>query len=378
MALSIHLTNINSPFTPKTALQLCQEGAVVISMGGAFQVCFQQNRDISLQPVMFRVMKEIADFMLPRREYCKGATPVPQVALFYSTAGWKNRVNEVYRFTGVSGLQGTLRALLDGQHSVEILMSHHMRQRMGQYPLIVIPEWEVIEPDIREDLETYVREGGKLLLAGAGITGMFADILGIKTVSEKQKVSHNLGYGNGFVNVNIPYREVECLPDVRVLSRFYETNDLRFPCGIAATCRQYGKGMVAGVYTDIGAAYLSTTSPVLRSLLSDLVGELFPDELVRVEGSHRVNVVTTEKEGKLLIQLVNTSGDHANPNVKGIDEIPVLRDLKISVKTGQRPASVVLQPEGIPLKVDHADGKSTFILPELKIHSVIDISENGN
>ncbi|MGV8093503.1 MAG: hypothetical protein AB2L24_16710 [Mangrovibacterium sp.] len=366
-------TNINSRPIPKTSLQLCQEGAVVISMGGAFQIYFQQNRDISFQPAMFGVMKEVADFMLPRREYCKEVTPVPQIALFYSTTGWKNRVNEVYRLTGVSGLQGTLNALLDGQHSVEILMSHHMRQRMDQYPLIVVPEWEVVEPDILEDLKTYVREGGKLALIGARITGMFDDLLGTKPAGLTQQASHSLGYGNHFVSISSPYRKVECLPDVRVLSRFYETNDLRFPCGIAATCREYGKGMVAGVYADIGSAYLSTSSPVLRGLLSDLVGELFPDELVRVEGSHRVNVVTTEKDGKLLIQLVNTSGDHANPNVKGIDEIPVLRDLKISVLTGQRPSSVILQPEGIPLRFDHANGKSTFVLPELKIHSVIGI-----
>jgi hypothetical protein len=128
------------------------------------------------------------------------------------------------------------------------------------------------------------------------------------------------------------------------------------------------------VYADIGSAYLSTTSPVLRNLLSDLVSELFPDEMVNVEGSHKVNVVTTEKGGKLLIQLVNTSGDHANPNVKGIDEIPVLRDLKIFVKTGQRPRSVILQPESIPLRFDHANGRSSFVLPELKIHSVIEIT----
>lgn len=365
--------SFTNPNTPKTAIQLCQEGAAIISMGGGFQVYFQQNKDISFQPAMFGIMKDVADFILPRREYCKGVVPVPQIGLFYSTEGWKNRVNEVYRLVGVDGMQGILNALLDGQHSVEILMTHHLKRRMKEYPVIVIPEWEMIEQDILKALDEYVREGGKLLVIGADATHQFEDKLGTRQVSSKQKVSHCLYYKNGFVNINSQYRNVECLPDAQIFSSFYTTNDLRFPSGIAASVRKYGKGMTAGIYADIGSSYLSNTSPVLRNFLSDIIKKLFPDELVKVEGSHKLNVIPAIKDDKLLIQLINTSGDHSNSNVKGIDEIPSLLNLKISVLTTKKPVSVLLQPDGTKLKFEFINGRTTFILPELKIHNIIEI-----
>jgi hypothetical protein len=364
--------SFTNPNTPKTAIQLCQEGAAIISMGGGFQVYFQQNKDISFQPAMFGIMKDVADFILPRREYCKGVVPVPQIGLFYSTEGWKSRVNEVYRLVGVDGMHGVLNALLDGQHSVEILMTHQLKKRIKKYPVIVIPEWEIIEQDILKALDEYVQEGGKLLVIGAESTHQLEDMLGTKQVSGKQKVSHSLYY-NGFVNINSQYRNVECLPDAHVFSSFYTTNDLRFPSGVAASVRQYGKGTVAGIYSDIGSSYLSNTSPVLRNFLSDIIKKLFPDELVKVEGSHKLNVVPTIKDDKLLIQLINTSGDHSNSNVKGIDEIPSLSNLKISVLTPKKPVSVLLQPDRTKLKFDFLNGRTTFILPELKIHNIIEI-----
>ena len=365
--------SFTSPNTPKTAIQICQEGAAVISMGAGFQVYFQQNMDISFQPAMFGVMKDVADFILLRREYCKGVVPVPQIALFYSTAGWKSRVNEIYRLTGVTGMQGILNALLDGQHSVEILMTHHLKNRINEYPVIVIPEWEIIEPEIMTALEGYVNEGGKLLVIGSGATGLFNGILGTTQAGPDQKVSHSLFYNNSFVNVSSQYKNVECLPGVKVFSRFYTTNDTRFPAGIAASIRNYGKGMAAGVYADIGSSYLSNTSPVLRNLLSEIIKELFPNEMVKVEGSHKLNVVPTLKNDKLLIQIINTSGDHSNFNVKGIDEIPSVRNIKFSVLTLKKPVSVMLQPDGVRLKFHFINGRTIFILPELKIHSVVEI-----
>jgi hypothetical protein len=103
------------------------------------------------------------------------------------------------------------------------------------------------------------------------------------------------------------------------------------------------------------------------------IEELNPELKVKVEGSHKVNVVTTEKEGMLLIQLVNTSGDHANPNVKGIDEIPALHNLELSVISSEKPKYVLLQPENIPLEFDFDSGQVTFTIPEIKIHNIVEI-----
>lgn len=356
---------------PKTALQLSQEAAAVISLGGGCQMYFRQNQDMSFQPASFDIMREVADFVLPRKEYCKGIKPIPQIALFYSTAGWKQKVNDIYRPFGVNGIRGIMNALLDGQQAVEVLMTHHMVNRMDEYPLIILPEWDVIEPDMIIRLKEYVEEGGNLLVIGTDATALFEDILGVEGVEEG--TASCLGFDNRFVDVQNKFREVHCNPGTKELARLYQTNDFRYPSGIAATINKYGKGQVAGVYMNMGESYLSTTSPVFRDFLSEIINQLFPEPLVTVKGSHRVHVIPAEKEGRMLIQLVNTSGDHANRHVKGIDEIPELRGLKVTVRMKEKPKKVMLQPEGKSLKFNFTGDNISFVVPELKIHDIVEI-----
>ncbi|MCX6225500.1 MAG: hypothetical protein NTV01_12255 [Bacteroidia bacterium] len=335
---------------PKTSIQLCQEAAPVISLGGGIQVYFRQNADISFQPAAFRIMKEVADFVIPRRDFCKGITIIPQVALLYSTAAWKDNVDIVYKSTGVSKIQGILNALLDGQSSVEVLMTHQLKKRLTEYPVVVIPEWKTIEPELEEMLKKYVSDGGNLLIIGASATAGFDELLGVQQKEAPVKMVRNICLGDRFAAVSEDVRAVECLAGTTELSKLFSSADLRFPAETAATVRSWGKGKVAGVYIDFGASYLINTSPVIRDLMAGIIQQLYPNPIIKIEGTHKVNVVPTAKNGKLLIQLVNTSGDHANSNVKGIDEIPVLTNLKVSVLTKTNPKSVQIQPEGTPLK----------------------------
>jgi hypothetical protein len=358
---------------PKTSLQLCQEAAPVMSIGGGLQAYFRQNADISFQPAAFRIMKELADFVIPRREFCKGISIIPQVALLYSTAAWKESVDIVYKSTGVSRIQGILNALLDGQSSVEVLMTHRLKKRLGEFPLVVIPEWKSIEPDLEIMLKEYVANGGNLLIIGASATSGFDGLLGVKQIDAPARMIRNLSVGDRFAAVWEDFRSVECLSGTTELSRLYSSADLRYPAGIAATVRSYGKGKVAGIYVDFGSSYLINTSPVIRDFTAGIVRQLFPNPVIRVEGTHKINVVPTTKDGKLLVQLINTSGDHANPNVKGIDEIPVLYNLKVSVLSEKKPGSAFLQPEGIPLKYSWINGRVEIVVPQLKIHNIIQI-----
>lgn len=363
----------NAPRNPKTALQLCQEGAEVLAMGGGFQVYFKQNADISMQPSSFDIIQDIADFVLPRREFCHRATPIPQIALFYSTAGWKYKTNAVYTSSETTRIQGLLSALLDGQHSVEVIMSHQLDQRLDQYPVLVIPEWEYMEPTLVERIKQYVKNGGNVLVIGAKATRLFDDVLGITEKKEIAPSSRYLGYDKRLAQLNGDYRAVEATGKIAPFAGMFSTTDFRFPAGVAATISQYGKGKISAVYADLGDAYRVSTSPVIRDFLSGLLQTLFPAPLVTIEGSHKVHVVPATKDGNLLVNLVNTSGDHANPNYSGFDEIPSLRNLKVSVKLAQKPSAVILQPEGTKIDFTYADGEAVFVIPELKIHMVIEL-----
>ena len=361
---------------PKPAVQICQEGAEVIAMGGGFQVYYKQNVDLSFEPVRFDGIKEVADFIIPRKEFCFKATPISQIALLYSVAGWKNSANGIYRDRGLEGIQGILTALLDGQNPVDVTMTHFITDRLNQYKVVVIPEWEIIEAPLKDKLLEFVKNGGNLLVIGAKATRQFDQITGVKETGSIAKSFDYIAVNKEMGQFYADLRPVELTGNAKLLAPMYTTNDLRFHSDkIAASLSEYGKGKIACVFSDFGESYKLSTAPVIRDFLSGIIREFIPSPLVEVKGSHKIHVIPARKNGKLYINLVNTSGDHSNANYSGFDEIPSLRDIEVTVKVDKKPKSVILQPEGKNLNCEFKNGKAVFRVPEIKIHEIVQIIE---
>ena len=105
--------------------------------------------------------------------------------------------------------------------------------------------------------------------------------------------------------------------------------------------------------------------------MNDLVCILFPSPLVEVAGSHEVDVAINRSAGRLAVNLVNTGGPHANPNIFTFDEIPPLGPLNILIRHPKKPSRVTLEPESKELDYAYQDGEIRLALPRLDIHEVI-------
>ena len=149
----------------KTAVQLQREAAVVLAVGGGFQAYFKQKRDGSVYDERMPVMGEVARFCRDRQAVCHRAEPVPQIGLIFSTAAHYRRTNGLFS-RELSQLSGNLQALLETQQSVEVLGEHQVTGRMSEYPLLIVPEWEYLESEFKQELLAYVNGGGHLLLIG--------------------------------------------------------------------------------------------------------------------------------------------------------------------------------------------------------------------
>jgi len=361
------------PMSVKSSVQLEQEAAQIMAMGGGVQVYFQQNNDLSIKPWLATMLSEIGTFCRERQPYCQKAMSIPQIALLYPTVSYQRIAPRPYS-NPLGKLEGALNLVLDGQHAVEILMEHHLTGKMYKYPLIIIPECDYFEPSFIEELKKYVSSGGHLLIMGTETAKLFKNELGIKSLKTiiENETFIAAGYKIGAIRSAID--SVEVNPGVKVLSTFYNGSDFRLKGKmIASTENSIGKGKVAGVYFNAGSDYLDFKSPVLRDYISSIINDLFPDQLVKVAGSHLVYVAVNKLNNKMYVNLVNIAGEHTNQKAIGYDEIPSLKDLTISIITVQRPAKIVLQPGGSELKVDFQNGVSTVLVSELKIHSILEV-----
>jgi hypothetical protein len=253
-------------------------------------------------------------------------------------------------------------------------MEHHLTGKMDKYPLIIIPECDYLEPAFIDELKKYVSSGGNLLIMGTETAKLFKNELGIKSLKTINETETFLATGNKIGAIRSSIDSVEVNPSVKVLSTFYKGSDFRLKGNmIASTENAIGKGKVAGVYFNAGSDYLEYKSPVLRDYISSIINDLYPDQLVKVSGSHLVHVTVNKLNNKMYVNLVNITGEHTNQKAIGYDEIPSLKDLKVSINTVQRPSKIVLQPEGRELQVDFQNGVANVLVPELKIHSILEI-----
>ena len=362
------------PRSAKSSVQLMQEAAQCMAMGGGFQVYYQQNRDLSLKPWLETTLSELAKFCRDRQQFVHKSESVPQVALLYPTAAHFKNAAKPYGGPA-TGLQGALNLVLDGQHPVEILMEHHLRGRMEQYPLIIVSECNYLEADFKNELIAYIQNGGNLLAIGAETAKLFEKELGATSYVKEDEKQVFIAASDKIGAVRSALALLGLQAGVKETSTFYETDDFGYKGKIvASTVNHIGKGKIAGVYFNAGSAYFEYRSPVLRDYMGERITELFPNPMVRVSGSHLVHVTVNTLNGKTYVNLINVAGEHTNQTALSYDEIPPLQNLTVNIQTGKKPAKIVLQPAGKQLKVKFVNGISTVVVPKLEIHGLLEVT----
>jgi hypothetical protein len=357
----------------KSPVQLQQAAAVVISMGGGFQIYSTQNRDASVKPWLFGTLKSVSDFCRERQPFCQYAKPVPQIALLYSIANFEKNSEPLYSSSGKiqDPLRGMLDLLLDSQNTVEILMEHHLEKRINEYPLVVIPETQYLTEDFKKVLLSYVSAGGNLLVVGVEPTKMFAEQLGVELTDTASIGVKNIGWDGQMAGVRGLFQPFKPIDSVETFGLIYNEPDFRSQSSPAATIASFGKGKIAGVYFDIGRYYLKMNNSVYRNFINGLVRRLFPNPKIQVKGSENVLLTVNKVNNNLTVNLVNMSGPHANTRIARYNSIPSIGPLDVKIKVNEQPSKVTLQPENISLKYSYSDGEIKTTINKVDVYSII-------
>jgi len=352
----------------KTAVQLEREAAVVLALGGGFQAYFTQRRDGSAPVERMPVMGEVAKFCRERQAFCHHATQVPQVALLYSTAAHYRKARGL--FSRDSGpFEGILQALVESQLSVELLGEHHLKGRLREYPLVVVPEWDYLEPAFKADLVKYVRRGGNLLLIGPKAAGLFPAELGVTMQDQPGSSALYLAWQGNFTRTKGAWQAVQLGRNTQAVGKICATNDLSATPLPAASIAQLGRGHIAATYFSVSRNYLDNRDELTRRFLNDVVRQLFPKPMVEVSGSSDVDVTLNRIHGRLAVNLVNSAGPHKTEPI--LDSIPPVGPLEITLRPRSKPHRIIRQPAGETLAFEYHAGEARCTVPRLEIHDIL-------
>jgi hypothetical protein len=363
----------------KTVPQLEQEAAVVLAQGGGFQVYFRQNRDGSINGWEIPVMVEVAKFCRARQALCHRQQAVPQIALLYSTVAHNRGIDHLFgswNSEGVEGMRGVLQSLCDSQLSVEVVSEHQLTGRLARWPLIVVPEWDYLEPAFHDELLAYVKAGGNLLLIGPKSAALFRKELEVEFEDWPQdNAPRFLNHQGRLAGHSTLFQAAKPGAAAKPFGQLHAANDPGSPAGPAATIAQLGAGKIAATFVNLGKNYTTARTAVARDFLSDLVHELFPQPMVEVTGSHHVDVSVCRNHGQLLVNLVNTAGPHEQEKQQTFDYIPPIGPLQVNVRLAKTPRAMRLEPAGLDLPFTWRDGVATVAVPKVALHEVIVVRE---
>jgi hypothetical protein len=292
--------------------------------------------------------------------------------------GQKNAARVLLLTTGSTASYRGFFRLLTEQH-IPFVVSENLRgleERPRDFDVVIAPGgWS-------EPLDRFVREGGRVLLAGT--TPPSVPQLRPKDVKSTQ------GYWRVHDRSSLPslrdtdlvfidgeYRELAPIdratltliptamfgPPEKVWADKVETT---IPGYVVAP---HGKGVVAYLPWDIGGLYYRHSSPAHAGLVGDVVdGLIGPNGRQMKSDAHPLVEITLMDQPvrkRMLIHLVNGTGHHDTAYFPPVE----LRNIRIEVAKEFRRAHAVALNANLPIT---AEGKyRTLVLPSLKAYEVI-------
>ena len=271
----------------------------------------------------------------------------------------------------------SLKRLRRDESFLGIHFDYHMRPDCCEVGKTVTPRMvkriiEHVNPDyIQVDCKGHRGLSSYPTKVGYPAPGFVRDQLRIRLLGKPQEKDQWLEHDDWLCAAKTMSLRVKPGQGVKVFGKLYPENDNKGHFEHAATITKHGKGTIAATYINLGERYCRAQTTVIRDFLHALVRKLFPEPIVQVTGSHHVDVVVNRKDGKLLVNLVNTAGPHADPDVQTFDEIPTLGPLELLIRTARKPKTVMLCPANKKLRFRYNAGRINLTLPKLDLHDII-------
>jgi hypothetical protein len=291
--------------------------------------------------------------------------------------GQKNAGRVMLLATGDTAAYRGFFRLLTEQH-IPFVVSENlgwMDEASSRYDLVIAPD----RPP--QELESYVRGGGRLLVAGTTPPPVPIGRLGERRTTQGYWRIHDRTALPSLQQTDLlfldgPYLELAPVerpvltliptamfgPPEKVWGDKIETT---VP-GLIFT--EHGKGRVAYVPWDVGGLYYRHSSESHAGLMSDLIDHLLPAGRQLRSDAHplvEMTLMAQPARGRTLIHLVNGTGHHDTAYFPPVE----LRNIRIELAGPVRSARAVALDRVLPVTTSGAF--RSFTLPSLRAYEVI-------
>jgi len=357
----------NPNYVDKTAVQLMQEAAMVLMLGGGFQMYITQNRDGSARKYMGDRIKRISEFVRARQMTFQ-KKPIAQVGVLYSADSYYHDSNTFNAAGTTRPLIGALNCILDAQYTANVVLEYQM-DKLADYDIVVVPQWKYIGAEVKTALLEYAEKGGKLVLMGAECCMQFGELTG-KNFTKAKDVEYRYILNDDGNFAKIEGNEFVCLGTGNEV--FYHNNDIRDAEENMPAYRvdSWGEGKILFIPFNLGSYYFNVRSYIMVNYLKKILMEA-KKPLIEI---HHTNIdISMQEDGEgILLNLVNMNQGRHSLEIVVYDTIPPQYDVEVII---HKPFTKVTMPLGEEFAYECGEDYVKIRLKKLEIHSVIRLEE---
>ncbi len=345
--------------TMKEPGQLCQEAALVVALGGGFQLyAAQGGRGGTVQTWAVPRWEAVARFAR-KREALHGSRPCSDIGVLVPDVRTDGGTPALFKVLNVS-VSSWLAALCESGFSPDTVFEADAKIP-ERIKLLVVPNAPSYKAETVRILKDFSARGGKLIVDFDAVK-YFAD-----PVPRSEDDAFFVWDGEGFAGQTARTQTVE---GDSVLSAY--DNDFKFGKPFPACVRD---GNTALFCFDFSASFDAGTSPVLRRALRSVVSSLGLTPEATVDGDPYAELSVTEKDGDTFVTVVNVAGDHKVRSTRAYDRVPPLLGVTVTLKCGG-PREFEIIPAGeTAASARYEDGAMKITFDKIDISATVRIPQ---
>lgn len=372
----------------KSAVQLMQEAAVVIALGGGFQIYnIQSAKDTVADEWAIGNWKEVSRFVQSRKKFCHGSTVVPDIGILYSPKAYFACMKDALYFRDNRynrQINGVMLSLCDIGRNVSVIHAERINKDISGYRAIAVTDFEDIEQEAEKALLKYAENGGQLLVIGQKACKAFAKCAKLTALDCDGEPVLSVKTDDCAVELRCPYEILsggKTVSEMNVCNVQGELQSHNPPPTItpgekvpSCVIADYGNGNIIFVPVSYGELYLNERTYELTKFVNNVMKFVCPGD-VSVNRAGQIEVIVTQKNKSKFIHLLNLQGEHRNEKVKTFDYIPPVADVRIKCNLVKEPEQILLQPQNVPVAYSKLSGGIEINLDKVDLYTIIEVKE---
>ena len=358
------------------------EAALSLAQGGGCSIGDQMHPEGLLNKSTFGLVGKAYAEVEAKEPWCKGAKYIADIAVLAGEA--LSGRNE-----GGNADTGANRILLETNRLYNFI---DLEDDFTKYKMLILPDVWKFDGELKEKIDNYLAQGGKLLLSG--VSGLdendkFCVDTGVKFIGanefrptyfipEFDTVNGTTEYLMRAENYRFENIDAEIVSNGQnpyfnrtaehFCSHQHAPNDRSLTFPTAAI-----KGNVAYIGWDIFKGYAEYGDYHIKELVNYVIKRLMNDEFTIKAAIPDRGVVTLLQQGdRKIVHLLYAHTTKRGKDTEVIEDIVPLYNVDVKIKC-DLPSKVILVPQNTEIGYDYYDGELSFTVPKVEIHQMISI-----